>query len=201
MNFIDLNDDCLLLILQKLNNKQLEEISILDQEFKILCQDDTIWKEKLLNDYNINKKDLFGNQTKHKTNKQKILHKNIEYTKFYDIYKYIIPDSYLFIDIMGGPYTGKLYIIEKRKVTIGRSRNNDISLLLDENLSRFHLFITYMENSYWITDINSTNGTFKNIQNINHSNNIPLAYNIGYKIKHNYSYTLGKSDILCKYVL
>lgn len=201
MNLLDLNNDCLLLILIKLDNKKLEDISTLNKELQILCHDELIWENKLLKDYNLIKKDFSEKQTKHQANKYKLLHKNIEYTKFYNIYNYIIPDTYLFIDVISGPYKEKSYIIEKKKVTIGRSRNNTISLLLDEAVSRYHLFIIYMRNSYWITDINSTNGTFKNIRNTNHHNNIPLAYNVGYKIKNNYSYSLGNTDILCKYVL
>lgn len=63
--------------------------------------------------------------------------------------------------VENGPDKGKEFSIDKPIVTIGRHPENDICLLHDEIISRFHGRITYSkdEGVYCYEDLNSTNGT------------------------------------------
>lgn len=199
MNLTDLNDDCLILILKNLELNKLEDIILLKSHLSFLCCDNIIWENILKKYYNLNSNDLI-NMLKEKDNNHELLipkYYNNICTQLYDIFKYIHPNIYLVIDVVKGNYNGAKYIIKKEKTTIGRSRKNNISFLADESVSRFHLCIEYYEDSYWIIDTCSTNGTFKNIYN---TKNIALPYNISHRIKHNYNYSLGNTEIICKYV-
>jgi len=61
-------------------------------------------------------------------------------------------------------YYKSIYIIEKnKKITIGRSRTNDICILYDDNVSRHHCIFTFIDPTrIFIKDLNSYNNTLVN---------------------------------------
>ncbi|MCW4029947.1 MAG: FHA domain-containing protein [Candidatus Bathyarchaeota archaeon] len=65
------------------------------------------------------------------------------------------------IVIENGPDKGKEFLIDKPRLTIGRNPDNDICLLYDQKISRFHAQILFdkSEGAYYYEDLNSTNGT------------------------------------------
>ena len=64
------------------------------------------------------------------------------------------------LHILLGTDKGKSFDLEYGIVyTVGRSPDNDIQIK-DKNISRYHLKIQCKENKYFITDLNSKNGTF-----------------------------------------
>ncbi|MFH1262141.1 MAG: GGDEF domain-containing protein [Pseudomonadota bacterium] len=63
--------------------------------------------------------------------------------------------------MMEGTYVGEIYRIEKGSVTIGRADDADI-VISDEGISRKHFRIDRHENSFTVTDLGSTNGTYVN---------------------------------------
>jgi diguanylate cyclase (GGDEF)-like protein len=65
------------------------------------------------------------------------------------------------IIVIYGPELGKRMPLGTAAFEIGRSSKND--LFLDhESISRHHARITFDGTSYWVADLNSTNGTFVN---------------------------------------
>ncbi|MGC8733959.1 MAG: FHA domain-containing protein [bacterium] len=63
------------------------------------------------------------------------------------------------IIILTGPYEGNVYEFEY-DITIGRDISNDLALPLDLTISRKHAKIIINNKEIYITDLNSTNGTF-----------------------------------------
>jgi len=64
--------------------------------------------------------------------------------------------------MLQGPEPGSRYrLLENRVVTIGRSSQNQISLV-NPSVSRFHCEIAYVNGQWQITDLNSRMGTFVN---------------------------------------
>jgi two-component system, cell cycle response regulator len=63
--------------------------------------------------------------------------------------------------VMEGTYVGEIYRLTKKSVVIGRAEDADI-VLTNEGISRQHIRIDTHENSFSITDLGSTNGTFLN---------------------------------------
>jgi serine phosphatase RsbU (regulator of sigma subunit)/pSer/pThr/pTyr-binding forkhead associated (FHA) protein len=63
------------------------------------------------------------------------------------------------IQTAGG--TRERYPLAKARVTVGRSRESDI-FLPDQWLSRHHAAIEEREDGYWVSDLNSKNGTLLN---------------------------------------
>jgi len=61
--------------------------------------------------------------------------------------------------ILAGPDKGRSFDIEGETVHIGRSRDNDISIN-DMTVSRKHLKLIRRSDKYFITDLQSINGTF-----------------------------------------
>jgi pSer/pThr/pTyr-binding forkhead associated (FHA) protein len=57
------------------------------------------------------------------------------------------------------------FTIEKETVQIGRLSDNDI-MLPDPNVSRVHARVSRRGDSYFVTDLKSTNGTFLNEERI-----------------------------------
>jgi hypothetical protein len=55
--------------------------------------------------------------------------------------------------------------LESTLLTIGRGLNNDI-ILEDTRVSRHHAQLRYKTRRFWVTDLNSTNGTFINGERI-----------------------------------
>lgn len=52
--------------------------------------------------------------------------------------------------------------VEIRWVRIGRDPSNQIVLNDDRYVSRYHAWVTYEENAFWLEDLGSTNGTMLN---------------------------------------
>ena len=63
------------------------------------------------------------------------------------------------LNIIEGKGKGKAFELTKDTITIGRSPENDIQIP-DKSLSRIHATITREENTFFITDSGSKNGTF-----------------------------------------
>lgn len=65
------------------------------------------------------------------------------------------------IEVMSGPMDGTEIRLTKEVLNIGRRRDNDIILVLDPYVSRNHARIIFEDGLYWLEDLNSTNGTWK----------------------------------------
>jgi diguanylate cyclase (GGDEF)-like protein len=63
--------------------------------------------------------------------------------------------------VIYGPELGRRVQLGTAPFEIGRSTKNDLPLD-QESISRHHARITFDGTSYWVTDLNSTNGTFVN---------------------------------------
>lgn len=59
------------------------------------------------------------------------------------------------------PFLIKEYYVLNRKLNIGRSINNDI-IIQNEYISKNHARLEKRERKYYISDLNSSNGTFLN---------------------------------------
>lgn len=64
------------------------------------------------------------------------------------------------LELISGPMDGLEFALMKNTVTIGREKNQDVPLLLDVMISRFHAQIIYEGEDWWLQDMGSTNGTF-----------------------------------------
>jgi sRNA-binding regulator protein Hfq len=65
-----------------------------------------------------------------------------------------------------GPYAGEQFDLRGEVITIGRSRDNDIPLSLDKEISRRHALIKLESGKFVIYDQNSLNGTYVNNERI-----------------------------------
>jgi diguanylate cyclase (GGDEF)-like protein len=63
--------------------------------------------------------------------------------------------------VMTGTAAGRVLLLDARKVTVGRSRQADVTLA-DEGVSRMHCGIARVGESYVLTDLGSTHGTSVN---------------------------------------
>ncbi|MDQ3875480.1 MAG: DUF3662 and FHA domain-containing protein [Actinomycetota bacterium] len=79
---------------------------------------------------------------------------------------------------------GKRYEVEKRRVVLGRSRECDIQLA-DPNVSRRHAELRQEGTTYWIVDLDSTNGTVINGRRLKRA-----------KLQDGDTITLGATDIM-----
>ncbi|MEZ4704351.1 MAG: GGDEF domain-containing protein [Bdellovibrionota bacterium] len=70
--------------------------------------------------------------------------------------------------VLEGSHLGEVFKIEEDSVVIGREQSCDI-VILEEGISRRHARIDCHEESYTISDLESTNGTFVNGAPIDHS--------------------------------
>ena len=61
--------------------------------------------------------------------------------------------------VLNGPDAGRSFQLHEGDNTIGRSFDNDVTLQ-DKTVSRHHLKIMKKENRYFVTDLESRNGTF-----------------------------------------
>ena len=62
--------------------------------------------------------------------------------------------------IMSGVEDGKKKEFEKMPITVGKASDNDLCLLYDNRISKYHITITKEGNDYWLEDLKSTNGTY-----------------------------------------
>lgn len=83
--------------------------------------------------------------------------------------------------------------VERDEITIGRDKENNVSLQ-GEGVSRFHARIQRtMEGNYTITDLGSTNGTYLNKLRL--EEDIPVAWNIGDVVQiGNYYIQVGRAS-------
>src|SRR5579864_5027415 len=65
------------------------------------------------------------------------------------------------LQIMNGPHAGRVFPLDKDSVVIGRSQEADIVLDANE-ISRRHALIMRREDSFFIEDLNTRNGTSVN---------------------------------------
>ena len=57
---------------------------------------------------------------------------------------------------------GECVSIKTRWTKIGREKDNDIILDGDGYVSRYHAWVTYEQDHFWVEDLGSTNGTLLN---------------------------------------
>lgn len=62
---------------------------------------------------------------------------------------------------------GERYTLNSAALTIGRSRDNDVSLDADEFASSQHARVEPRRDGVWLEDVHSTNGTFLNGAQVN----------------------------------
>jgi two-component system, cell cycle response regulator len=72
--------------------------------------------------------------------------------------------------VLHGPLLGRTFMIEQPVLTIGRSSQCDIQID-DENVSRKHAEISFRDGLVWLTDLQSTNGSYVNSKRVSE---IPL---------------------------
>ena len=78
------------------------------------------------------------------------------------------------IHIMNGPEKGKVIECESDQISIGRIEDNDIQLN-DKTISRKHLRILRKDSKYYVQDLNSSNGTYVNGDQISNEDFHPLG--------------------------
>jgi two-component system, cell cycle response regulator len=67
--------------------------------------------------------------------------------------------------VLHGPLLGKTFTIEQPVLTIGRSSQCDIQIE-DDNVSRKHAEINFRDGLVWLTDLQSTNGSYVNSKRV-----------------------------------
>ena len=67
---------------------------------------------------------------------------------------------------ISGPLSGQTFMLKDGETQIGRDSTKDISLSMDNTVSRNHAMITFEGGSYVLYDTGSTNGTFVNTAKI-----------------------------------
>ena len=65
-----------------------------------------------------------------------------------------------------GPHAGEQFEMSGEIITLGRARDNDVSLNLDKEISRRHAVIKLNEDKFVIQDQNSLNGTYVNNERV-----------------------------------
>jgi uncharacterized protein YegL len=79
--------------------------------------------------------------------------------------KFLVSDSDIEVDLSS--------IFYKKKFTIGRQKSMDL-FLRNEKISRTHVSIDYIDGVFYITDLNSRNGTYLNGKRLNPNESMPL---------------------------
>lgn len=67
---------------------------------------------------------------------------------------------------LSGPHAGDQFELHGEVVTVGRSRDNEVPLSLDKEISRRHAILKLESDRYVIQDQNSLNGTFVNDERV-----------------------------------
>jgi len=86
--------------------------------------------------------------------------------------------------IMNGPDRGQMYGIKKTLIQIGRAPENDVQVK-DKSVSRVHLNIAKTGSKYFITDLDSKNGTF--------IDGVRIAPGREYEVKEGMPVAIGKT--------
>lgn len=79
--------------------------------------------------------------------------------------------SILSLEVLTGSYAGKYFTLKSKGGTIGRQDGNDI-VIKENNISRQHAKITFLNGEFFIEDLNSSNGTYINEVKITKSTKI-----------------------------
>lgn len=87
------------------------------------------------------------------------------------------PSNQCMLEEIAGPSVGQIfYVKEGKTVTIGRaSGKNDIALTTCSNVSSCHCIVEMRQNRVYVTDLDSTNGTFIGEQRLQPRQAMPLA--------------------------
>ena len=86
--------------------------------------------------------------------------------------------------IMNGPDKGLMYEVNKSSIHIGRAPENDVQIK-DKSVSRVHVKILKRGNKYFITDLESRNGTF--------IDGVRIGSRIEYEVKEGMPVAIGKT--------
>lgn len=90
----------------------------------------------------------------------------------------IRPDQRVFLHCLQGSLPGKVFLLSRGFINIGRSQNNHISLPSDDlTVSRNHATIFFRQGQYFIIDRGSSNGTLVNGNKIPQGSQVPLSAN------------------------
>ncbi|MEX2665029.1 ATP-binding protein [Candidatus Uabimicrobium amorphum] len=73
------------------------------------------------------------------------------------------------LQILSGPGKGRIFHIQKERVTIGRKADQDIRLVDDVKISRCHCEIVHDGADYILHDLNSVNGTWVNDERVTYA--------------------------------
>lgn len=139
-------EDIWLHVLTFLDFKQLCCMSYISRQMKQLATDDSIWKQRCLVD--------FGEKASSQTISVK------------DLYKAYF-NSPLEIRSSHGCLAGQIFEIKcdvdpAAQATLGRSRQNTVCMLRDDEVSRHHAQISYQNGRYLLVDKRSANGSYVN---------------------------------------
>ena len=72
----------------------------------------------------------------------------------------------IYLEIIGGPLDGQTYSF-RESTTIGREGQSEITVNLDNFISRRHAKIIVEDPECWLEDLNSTNGSFIGEERVN----------------------------------
>ena len=86
--------------------------------------------------------------------------------------------------IMNGPDKGLMYEVNKSSIHIGRAPENDVQIK-DKSVSRVHVKILKRGNKYFISDLESRNGTF--------IDGVRIGSRIEYEVKEGMPVAIGKT--------
>ena len=75
--------------------------------------------------------------------------------------KEVLKPIFAWLVVMEGPHQYEVFRIDQEQTYVGGSANNDI-VLHDEFISSEHISIRHREGQFFITDLDSSNGTFVN---------------------------------------
>jgi hypothetical protein len=192
MLLTDLNDDCFEQISKHLDLADYIKFSKVNIEINSLLQQNHLqqnylWKQFFIKTYrNVSEQYLINRFFLNTIPDKKINWK--------DTIKLFSHSNLLLKIIKSQYYSPRAFIINnKNKVCkIGRSRSNNIDLLYDEIVSRFHCKIMHLYGHYWIQDVSSSNGT--------KINNKYIPFNILVKLNNNDVISFGRTYLKINYI-
>lgn len=66
----------------------------------------------------------------------------------------------ILVEVVGGPMDGMSRRASETSLSIGRSEESDLPLILDTSVSAQHARVLIEDGQYWLEDLGSTNGTY-----------------------------------------